>query len=188
VVDIGWIIPNRDLDFYMNKNPLYCGTVVMAQRLSAEEAGVRLANHHGLIFAVAYIYNALRKMGLTDIVWPDMERIITLHTKYLFAGDVPSTPEEMRARVMFQLGVDRNVEKTRFDLKTLEKRYMPISKTSTLLLEHFRTKTPPLDYVVHQLQGHVEQRQSTSTTSNTEKRTGKRILCIRSAKANPLVN
>jgi hypothetical protein len=59
VVDISWIIPNRDLDFYMNKNPLYCGTVVMAQRLSAEEAGVRLANHHGSIFAVAHIYNAL---------------------------------------------------------------------------------------------------------------------------------
>jgi hypothetical protein len=127
-------------------------------------------------------------MGLTDIVWPDMERIITLHTKYLFAGDVPSTPEEMRARVMFRLGVDRNVEKTRFDLNTLEKRYMPISKTSTLLLEHFPTKTPPLDYVVHQLQEHVEQRQSTSTTSDTKKRNGKRILCISSAKAKPSVN
>jgi hypothetical protein len=159
----------------MNSNPLYRGTVILAQRLSAEEAGVRLANHHESIFTVAHTYNALRTMGLTDIVWPDRERIIKLHTQSLFAGDVPSTPEEIRARVLHRLGADRNAERIRIDLKTWEKRHMPISKTSTLLLEYFRTKEPPLDCVMHRLQEHVEQKQSTSEKSGNKRGNGKAV-------------
>jgi hypothetical protein len=173
ILDISVIRPNRNLDFYMNSNLLYCGTVILAQRFSAEEAGMRLANHHRSIFAVVHIHSALRTTGLTDIVWLDIERIIKFHTKSLFAGDVPSTPEEIRARVLHRLGADRNAEKIRSDLKTWERRPMPISKTSTLLLKYFRTKEPPLDYVMHRLQEHVEQKQSMSEKLGNKRRNGK---------------
>ena len=146
----------------MNQNPLYYDTVILAQRLATEEAGIQLTNHHGSIFAVGHIYNALRKLGLTDIVWPDMERIIQIHTKSLLAGDVPSTSEEIRARAMFRLGFNRDAERYRHDLQTWKKKYMAVSKTSTLISELFRTKQPLLNDVMHQLQEHVEQKHSTT--------------------------
>jgi hypothetical protein len=100
-LDIRPVTLNRDIPFYMNKSPLYCGTLILSRRVSTEAAGIALANRHLSIFAVAHLCNAVRKMELTNIIWPAMEKIIKLYAGPLFADDIPSTPEEMRARFFF---------------------------------------------------------------------------------------
>jgi hypothetical protein len=119
---------------------------------------VALANHHLAIIAVAYLYNALHKMGLTDIVWPDHDRIIKLQAGPIFADDVPSTPEEMRARVCYRFGVDRNMVLFTTDLRKLARRDLTVSDASTLLLKFFQTKEP-LERTIYQLQENIQRRQ-----------------------------
>jgi hypothetical protein len=165
-LDIRPVTPNRDISFYMNKNPLYCGTLILSQTVSTEAAGVALANHHLSIFTVAHLYNALRKMELTDIIWPAMEKIMKLHAGPLFADDIPSTPEEMRARFFFRMGVDRTMTRSS-DKKTLAKKDLSISHSGTLL-QFFRTKQQSLDRTIFQLQEDIEQRNLSATKSRKQ--------------------
>ena len=50
-----------------NRNPLYCGTILLNLAAMTEEAGVALANHHLSIFGTAHLYNAMRQLDLTQI-------------------------------------------------------------------------------------------------------------------------
>jgi hypothetical protein len=156
--------PHRDTHLYLNKNPLYCGTLMLSQIVSTEAAGIALANHHRSIFAVAHLYNALHKMNLTKVAWPDLDRIIELQRGPIFADDVPSTPEEMQARVMFRLGVDRTLTQLNVHSTTLAKKDLAMSNASTLLMQFFRSKQP-LETTIYQLQANIEQKQLAETQS-----------------------
>jgi hypothetical protein len=159
----------------MNKNPLCCGTVLLSQIVSAETAGIALANLHQFIFAVAHLYNALHKMNLTKVAWSDLDRIIELQRGPLFADDIHSTPEEMQARVWYRLGVERTGTRFIANRRTLTKKDLVPSPASRLLLQFFRSKQP-LETTMYQLQVKMEQKQL------AEKRQG----VARSAKAKPL--
>jgi len=158
------IDPNPDPALYMNKNPLYCGTLLLSQMVSTEALGIALANHHVSIFAVAHLYNALRNMDLIDFAWPDLERIIALQAGPIFANDIPTTPQEMRARFYFRLGgINGSMTRWRFDDKTMAKKDLTISPASTLLLEFFQAKQP-LEKTVYQLQERIEKTKATRST------------------------
>lgn len=61
-----------------------------------ESAGIEVMNvdKHG-VGSMAHLYNASRQLGLGNLRWPTMDRIIELHRVALFAGDVPTTPAAM---------------------------------------------------------------------------------------------
>ncbi|KAA6408554.1 MAG: hypothetical protein FRX48_07636 [Lasallia pustulata] len=99
------IQPNKDSDFIHTHNPLYCGTLAFQLAIDREQAGISLANHHTSIFAVAHLYNALRQLDVLEERWMDMEKIIDLHIKFLFAGQLPTTPKDFHSRCCLQLGV-----------------------------------------------------------------------------------
>ncbi|KAF2196169.1 hypothetical protein GQ43DRAFT_499551 [Delitschia confertaspora ATCC 74209] len=105
----------------------------------------------GTAFAVAHLYNAQRKMELTDIAWSHMERIIKVHTGPLFANEIPSTPQEMQAHMFFRLGMDRSLTRFGTDKKSQAKNDIAISPAISLLLQFFRTKQP-LEKTVYQLE------------------------------------
>ncbi|KAG9191929.1 hypothetical protein G6011_10663 [Alternaria panax] len=127
-LDIQPVSPNRDADFYMDKNPLYCGAIILAQKAFTEEAE---------------------------------------HAAVVCGGDVPSTPEEMRARMLHRVGVEGNAERVRFGLKTALKRDIPLSRTSTLLIQLFRTKDQPPHRIMYQIQEHVELKQQPTKKCET---------------------
>lgn len=147
---------NPDPALYINKNLLFCGTLILSQIVSTEVAGIALANHHESIFNVAHLYNAFRKMQLIDIVWPDMERIITLHAGPIFANDIPNTPEEMQDRLFFRVGrINRSMTRFNTSKKTETKKNLTISPSGAVLLEFFQAKQP-LEKTVYQLQENIE--------------------------------
>lgn len=56
-----------------------------------ESIGLEILNHadrHGLC-AMVHLYNAARQMGLGNLQWPAMDRLIELHKVALFAGKPP---------------------------------------------------------------------------------------------------
>lgn len=99
------IQPNKDSNFMHTHNPLLCGTLAFQLALNREQAGISLANHHVSIFVVAHLYNALRQLEVLEERWPDIEQIIDLHIKTLFAGQLPTTPKDLHSRFSLQLGV-----------------------------------------------------------------------------------
>jgi hypothetical protein len=157
-LNIGPVQPHRDTHLYMNKNPLCCGTILLSQIVSAETAGIALANLHQFIFAVAHLYNALHKMNLTKVAWSNLDRIIELQRGPLFADDIHSTPEEMQARVWYRLGVERTGTRFIANRRTSTKKDLVPSPASRLLLQFFRSKQP-LETTMYQLQVKMEQKQ-----------------------------
>lgn len=96
------IRPSFQGDFLQSHNAMFCGSYSLQLALKMEDAGIALANHHLSIFATAHLYNALHQMGITTIRWPDMDRIIDLHTGALFANDVPVTPSDLYRRMAYR--------------------------------------------------------------------------------------
>ncbi|KAI5356921.1 hypothetical protein Slin15195_G090200 [Septoria linicola] len=103
-MDLEPIEPSQQHDFLQTQNALYCGSLSLQLMCLLEEAGISLANHHLSIFATAHLYNALQQLSLTEIKWPDFERIIDLHTEALFANDVPKTAADCYRRMAYRTG------------------------------------------------------------------------------------
>ena len=82
----------------------------------SEEAGVALANHHLSIFATAHLYNALIRLGICDIRWPEMQQIIDLHVGPIFAHDIPTNATDMVSRYAYRTGLTTRNSK-RFNTK-----------------------------------------------------------------------
>ena len=60
-MDISPIKPAEDPAFAIKCNSLYCGSLAFNIAIDMEIAGIKLANHHLTIFAVAHLYNALQQ-------------------------------------------------------------------------------------------------------------------------------
>lgn len=108
------ILPAVETDFILKHNPLYCGHFALQLVVEIEEAGVALTNHHFSIFAAAHVYNALRQLNVIQHRWPEMERIIEVHAKPLFAGSIPTTPDTFFRRIAFRTGLTGPLK--RFDV------------------------------------------------------------------------
>lgn len=99
------IEPNPELTYIFTRSPVYCGALAFNVAADMEKAGVALANHHLTIFTMSHLYNALQQTGLLKGRWPEMDSIIKLHVKALFAGDLPTNPKECHCRFSHQLGL-----------------------------------------------------------------------------------
>lgn len=104
IMDIGdsMIRPSDEKQFVLTHNPLLCGRTASSLDVKKEEAGIALANHHLSMFAAAHVYNSLQQLHLSDIRWPEMERIIELHKGPLLANEIPTTPSEMFRRIEYE--------------------------------------------------------------------------------------
>lgn len=103
-LDLRIITPATDPSFLFLQNPLYSGTLAFNLVADMEEVGITLANHHLTIFAISHLYNALQRMGILETRWPEMDHLIKLQIKPLFAGQLPTTPKEFHSRFSLQLG------------------------------------------------------------------------------------
>lgn len=148
---------NPDPALHINKNPLYCGTMLLSQMVMLENLGNGLANYHLSIFTMAHLYNISKKLSLVENVWDDTEKIIELHTRPIFAGDIPSTPEEMSARINHRLGLDRNLKYSSITKQSLMRREIPMSSASGL--NEFFGSSQPLEKTIYQLQDLLRKRQ-----------------------------
>ena len=98
------IKPAEDPAFIFNCNPLYCGSLAFNIAIDMEIAGIKLANHHLTIFAVAHLYNALQQTEVVQGKWPELDKIIELHIGQLFAGKLPTKPSECHTRLSVRMG------------------------------------------------------------------------------------
>lgn len=79
-----------------NNYPLFITIRQAFMETLIESAGIEVMNvdKHG-VGSMAHLYNASRQLGLGNLRWPAMDRIIELHRVALFAGDAPTTPAAM---------------------------------------------------------------------------------------------
>lgn len=103
-LELSLIKPAEDPAFIYNSNPLYCGSLAFNIAIDMEIAGIRLANHHLTIFAVAHLYNALQQANVVRGKWPELDKIIQLHIGQLFAGKLPTKPSECHTRLSVRMG------------------------------------------------------------------------------------
>lgn len=147
------IEPNPELTYIFTRNPVYCGTLAFNVAVDMEEAGVALANHHLTIFTMSHLYNALQQTGLLKGRWPEMDSIIKLHIKALFAGDLPTNPKECHCRFSLQLGLSARKYEQQASYRlirasTKKKRPMlSVTPTSAIFRRFFDRKEPLKDVI-----------------------------------------
>lgn len=148
------IEPNPELTYIFTRKPVYCGTLAFKVAVDMEEAGVALANHHLTIFTISHLYNALQQNGLLKDCWPEMDSIIKLHIKALFAGDLPTTPKECHCRFSLQLGLsarkyEQEASYRLIRASTKKKRPMlSVTPTSAIFRRFFDRKEPLKDVII----------------------------------------
>ena len=142
------IEPNPELSYIFTRNPVYCGALAFNVAVDMEEAGVALANHHLTIFTMSHLYNALQQTGLLKGRWPEMDSIIKLHVKALFAGDLPTNPKECHCRFSLQLGLSARKYEQQASYRlirasTKKKRpILSVTPTSAIFRRFFDRKEP----------------------------------------------
>lgn len=147
------IEPNPELAYIFTRNPVYCGALAFNVAVDMEEAGVALANHHLTIFTMSHLYNALQQTGLLKGRWPEMDSIIKLHFKALFAGDLPTNPRECHCRFSLQLGLSARKYEQQASYRlirasTKKKRPMlSVTPTSAIFRRFFDRKEPLKDVI-----------------------------------------
>lgn len=96
--DMIWL--TKDAHYIFNHYTMFCTHREAFMQSLIESIGINIhsqADKYGL-GAAAHIYNAPRQLGLGNLQWPDMDRLIKLHKVALFAGDPPTTPADMLKR------------------------------------------------------------------------------------------
>ncbi|KAI1779167.1 hypothetical protein F4818DRAFT_455312 [Hypoxylon cercidicola] len=119
--ELSMIEPAEEDDFLVINDPMFSGSIMLKLLVEYQEAGLALANYHMAIFVVSHIYNALRQLKMLDHEWPLMERIIELHKRALFAGDIPRETNTMADRIYYRLNLADNQklfrENRKFELR-----------------------------------------------------------------------
>lgn len=104
-VNITGIWPNDSPTFLMDNNPLYGGTALLDIVSSFELASIAIANESMSILCMAHIYNAARQLGLLQVQWVELDRVIDLQAAAIFANDIPTTPKAIFERFRYRLGL-----------------------------------------------------------------------------------
>ena len=166
-LDLQVIMPNKNLSFFMDGNPLYCGTLMLSQTASTEEAGIALANHLHSVYGAAHLYNAMHKLNLTNTTWSLLERVIDLHATTIFGATIPSEPGAMWISLRQLLGIQvlpRGVAKFNFNEKKRDRLALKSSSSARLLLQFFQSRQP-LEKTIHQLVENIARRQPVDQTN-----------------------
>lgn len=71
-----------------------------------QQAGINFSNAWGSALYLAHLYNAVKQEGLLKRTWPDMELIISFHTKErVFVGGEPTNVEDYLKRFALTMGL-----------------------------------------------------------------------------------
>lgn len=86
----------RSMNYLLDNYPIFTTIRQVFMETMTESIGIEVLNadKHGL-GAMAHLYNASRQLGLGNLQWPAMDRLIELHKIALFAGEIPTTPAAM---------------------------------------------------------------------------------------------
>lgn len=90
----------KDTRFFFDHYTMFATHREVFMQALTESIGIDILNHgdrQGL-GVMAHLYNASRQLGLGNLHWPAMDRLIELHKVALFAGDPPTTPADMLKR------------------------------------------------------------------------------------------
>lgn len=90
----------KDTRFFFDHYTMFATHREVFMQALTESIGIDILNHgdrQGLGI-MAHLYNASQQLGLGNLHWPAMERLIELHNVALFAGDPPTTPADMLKR------------------------------------------------------------------------------------------
>ncbi|KAK2765534.1 hypothetical protein FQN54_008388 [Arachnomyces sp. PD_36] len=171
----GVIEPNPDLDFVVNCNPFYVGTLILNIAVLIEEAGVSLTNHQLSIFTTAHLYNALHQVGVCKARWPVLEIFIQKNMGPLFADDIPTTPETFYSRLKYRLReYTYGPGGRRFDKKGRGKVHgSPAAQT---LRGFFSREANKVEKTLAELDEQIRRRKLDTNISNSKKPAGKRKL------------
>jgi hypothetical protein len=79
----------------MKRHPVFCGLLALHLNLTMQQAEVNFSNAWGSALYLAHLYNAVKQEGLLKRTWPDMELVISFHTKErVFVGGEPTNVED----------------------------------------------------------------------------------------------
>ncbi|KAF4537409.1 uncharacterized protein LTHEOB_1600 [Lasiodiplodia theobromae] len=160
-LDLRPIPPAPEPNFAVTHNPLLCGMMALQLDVLNEEAGVALSNHHLSIFATAHLYNAIRQLRLTQISWPDLERVMDLHAGPIFANDVPDTPEKFFARMAFRIGSSARPRK----MDKEQKLFLHVTPATKALREYIDGKQP-VQGVIRQVDDQLQEHMPVASSAN----------------------
>ena len=94
-----------DPDLRWRRNPLLCGMNYLKLTASLEVGGIACCNRSRHVISAANLYNDLKEAGrLLAGMWPEMERLIEIHTHGLFRGQKPMAPQECYSRMLQSQG------------------------------------------------------------------------------------
>ncbi|KAJ0123795.1 hypothetical protein J7T55_012264 [Diaporthe amygdali] len=86
----------KDEDLCLGDYPLLSTMRETFLATLSESIGIEMLNDdRHATSAMAHVYNASRQLGIGNLHWPAMDRLIELHKIALFAGDIPNTPAAM---------------------------------------------------------------------------------------------
>jgi hypothetical protein len=90
----------------MKRHPVFCGLLALHLNLTIQQAGIIFSNAWGSALYLAHLYNAVKQEGLLKRTWPDMELIISFHTKErVFVGGEPTNVEDYLKRFELTTGL-----------------------------------------------------------------------------------
>lgn len=132
----------------MKRHPVFCGLLALHLNLTMQHAGIIFSNAWGSTLYLAHLYNAVKQEGLLKRTWPDMELIISFHTKErIFVGDKPTNVEEYMNRLVLAMGIsaqafapNRRKAKRSPDLPLSSKGPRSLLEDTTPVSELYRAK------------------------------------------------
>lgn len=148
----GPVQPNRDISFLIKANPLYAGTILMDVTSMVELDGINVENCQLSITLISHLYNALDKLGLGDTRWPELEKVIQVHAKPIFADDVPSSPKDFLSRFDYRMADLTHDSRHRREQKRWELR----TTSTTQALRAFFESEITLPQLMHTLTSQAE--------------------------------
>ncbi|KAF8853455.1 hypothetical protein BDZ45DRAFT_761769 [Acephala macrosclerotiorum] len=103
----GRIWPSKDLLFYYNHNPLYCGMESLKLSIAMERTGVLLCQGGAGIAVIAHLYKMIqqKRKDIGGPHWVALEAVIRSYEGQMFLVNYPTSPDEMVKRLLLCVGV-----------------------------------------------------------------------------------
>lgn len=131
-----------DLDHIVKYYPMFVTHREALLQAFIEFLALRVLNlNKFMVGAMAHLYNASRKLGIGDLRWPAMDRVIDRHKIALFAGEPPTTPISMLKSFTHRYwGPERDMsESDRKKILLRDVTWMQLSRASAALNQHWGT-------------------------------------------------
>lgn len=85
-----------DTNYIYENYPIFVPNREAFMQTMTESVAIEVLNvNKQVVGAMAHLYNASRQLGIGNLRWPTMDRVIELHKVALFAGELPITPAAM---------------------------------------------------------------------------------------------